>query len=42
MKTAALYLAILAIITVNYDLSANEQEDSVIELDGALDAFQNR
>ena len=37
MKTAALYLAILAIITVNYDLSANEQEDSVIELDGALD-----
>ena len=37
MKTAALYLAIVAIITVNYDLSAIEQTDSVIELDGTLD-----
>lgn len=37
MKKTALYLAIVAILTVNDDLFANEQPDSVIELDGTVD-----
>jgi hypothetical protein len=37
MKKTALYLAIVAILTVNVDLFANEQPDSVIELDGSVD-----
>jgi len=37
MKTIALYLVTVGMITANYVLCANEQTDSIIELDGALE-----